>query len=151
MLRAGAAEELGEKPYRCPAADRIRSQARPPLEAQSHLRLRCGSQEPRCRPPDTPLANTRRTRYAALGVCCAYSIIYGNRALDFRALTHGAAIASNLAVAFLGSIRAAVRPRPRGCRTLFSSQDEHGGATEKPGENRRATRVGGSLGFCTYA
>ncbi len=43
------------------------------------------------------------------------------------------------------SIRAALRPRPRGCRTLFSSQDDHVAATEKPTQNRRAPSVGGSL------
>jgi hypothetical protein len=39
---------------------------------------------------------------------------------------NGAAIAPLRSVVFHAAIRAAKRPLPRGCRTLFSSQDDHG-------------------------
>src|SRR5260370_7068595 len=43
------------------------------------------------------------------------------------------------------SIRAALRPRPRGCRTLFSSQDNHVAATDTPTQNRRPPSLRRSL------
>src|SRR5216684_803098 len=58
--------------------------------------------------------------------------------ISSRGSNNGSAIASNLAVVFHAAIRAAIRPTPRGCRTLFSFGTTNGAEREKPTENRRA-------------